>query len=612
MQLIQKLLPVAIAMALASNSVLADFDDHFDRDHDHQSAVRHVLLISVDGLHQNDLKWCVANNACPTLAALVNSGASYNNALTPFPSDSFPGMVGQVTGGNPKTTGIYYDDAYSRTLYPQGTTDCSKAKPGVEVFYTEGNEPTLGTAPNNYISLDAGQGIPNLYPIVNTLVPGDVSSVPSTILKLATSPNDVRNIEIDPSTLPVDPSTCTPVYPHQYVQVNTIFEVAKAHGLHTAWSDKHAAYEILNGPSGYGIDELFSPEINSIIDLSSDKDWTKSNLNTQKYDTIKVAAIINQINGKDHSGVNTTGVPAIFGMNFQAVSTAQKLNASYIPESPTTKLLGGYNADGTPGPVVTSAIKFVDNSLKQMQTAISDNAKLKNNIAVIISAKHGQSPVLRADLKLINDGNNSVSLDPTTGPGLTDAANAAWAAAYPSAVQPLIAHPMDDDGVLWWLNDRVNGPAFAKAFLQNYTTGNTVAGTSFVVPSAIGSDDQGKATSVTINNAGLSSVLIGKDVTNLLGVKATDGRYPDVIGIAQTGSVFAGSSLSKVAEHGGANINDRNVPLIVSAPGVAHAVNNSNVQTVQIAPTILHLLGLDPYELQAVQVENTKVLPGIK
>jgi hypothetical protein len=610
MQLVHKLLPMAIGMVLASNSVLADYDEH--QDNDHKSAVKHVLLISIDGFHQNDLDWCVANNACPTLAALVKSGASYNNAATPFPSDSFPGMVGQATGGNPKTTGIYYDDEYSRALFPQATTDCSTAKLGVEVFFTEGNEPTLGTAPNNYISLDGGQGIPNLYPIVNTLLPGDVSSVPSTILKMASSPNDVRNIQIDPATLPVDPSTCLPVYPHEYVRVNTIFEVAKAHGLHTAWVDKHPAYEILNGPSGYGVDELFSPEINSVIDPSSGDDWTKSNLSTQKYDTIKVAAILNQINGKDHSGVNTTGVPAIFGMNFQTVSTAQKLNTSYIPESPTTKLLGGYNADGTPGPVVTSAIKFVDNSLKQMQTAISDNSELNNKIAVIISAKHGQSPVLRANLNLINDGNNSLSLDPSTGPGITDAANAAWAAAYPHAVQPLIAHPMDDDGVLWWLNDRVNGPAFAKAFLQNYTTGKTVAGTSYVVPSGVGSDSQGKAIAVNITNAGLSSVLIGNDVINLLGVKTSDSRYPDVIGIAQTGSIFAGSSLSKVAEHGGANINDRHVPIIVSAPGVAHSVNTSNVETVQIAPTILHLLGLDPYELQAVQVENTKVLPDIK
>ena len=286
MQLIKKLLPVAIGMVLASSTVLADSDQHGD--HDQKSAVKHVLLISIDGFHQNDLNWCIANNACPTLAALASSGASYNNAATPFPSDSFPGMVGQATGGNPKTTGIYYDDEYSRTLYPQGTTNCSTAKLGVEVYYTEANEPTLGTAPNNYISLDGGQGISNLYPIEPTLKAGDVTSVPSSILKLASSPNDIRNILIDPATLPVDPSTCTPVYPHQYLQVNTIFEVAKAHGLHTAWVDKHPAYEILNGPSVMVLTnclllKLTVSSIQPVLKTGLKVTWTRKNMTPLKW-----------------------------------------------------------------------------------------------------------------------------------------------------------------------------------------------------------------------------------------------------------------------------------------------------------------------------------------
>ncbi len=68
---------------------------------------------------------------------------------------------------------------------------------------------------------------------------------------------------LDPAQLPVDPATCQPVYPHSYLRVNTVFEVARAAGLRTAWSDKHAAYEILNGPSGTGVQDLFTPEINS-------------------------------------------------------------------------------------------------------------------------------------------------------------------------------------------------------------------------------------------------------------------------------------------------------------------------------------------------------------
>src|ERR1700746_2262075 len=99
--------------------------------------VDHVLLISVDGLHQSDLAWYVRAFPKSTLASLVAQGIDYSNASTPFPSDSFPGMVAQVTGGNPLSTGIYYDDSWNRALLPAGTTSCSGVKPGVEVTYFE-------------------------------------------------------------------------------------------------------------------------------------------------------------------------------------------------------------------------------------------------------------------------------------------------------------------------------------------------------------------------------------------------------------------------------------------------------------------------------------------
>src|SRR5579871_2809132 len=68
--------------------------------------VDHVLLISVDGLHQSDLAWYLQNHPSSTLAKLAKRGVDYSNASTPFPSDSFPGMVAQITGGNPSSTGI--------------------------------------------------------------------------------------------------------------------------------------------------------------------------------------------------------------------------------------------------------------------------------------------------------------------------------------------------------------------------------------------------------------------------------------------------------------------------------------------------------------------------
>jgi hypothetical protein len=61
---------------------------------------------------------------------------------------------------------------------------------------------------------------------------------------------------INPANLPVDPATCKPIYPNQYLKVNTIFNVAHEAGLRTAWSDKHPDYQMFDGPSGNGVDDL--------------------------------------------------------------------------------------------------------------------------------------------------------------------------------------------------------------------------------------------------------------------------------------------------------------------------------------------------------------------
>src|SRR5206468_11144139 len=119
------------------------------------ASVEHVLLVSVDGMHQSDLARYVAAHPASALGQVVGGGREFTRARTPFPSDSFPGMVGQVTGGDPRVTGVYYDDSYNRVLLPAGTTTCAGVKPGAEVTYFE-------AADRNPHSLDAGQGLPNL------------------------------------------------------------------------------------------------------------------------------------------------------------------------------------------------------------------------------------------------------------------------------------------------------------------------------------------------------------------------------------------------------------------------------------------------------------------
>ena len=513
-------------------------------------AAKHVLLLSVDGMHQTDLAWYMQQNPDSALAHLVRNGADFTNAQTPVPSDSFPGMVGQVTGGNPSSTGIYYDDSWDAALLPAGTTSCAGVAPGVEVTYFE-------QADLNPHSLDAGQGL---------------SGLPGSILQLT---GDARNL-IDPAQLPVDPVTCKPVYPHQYVKVNTVFEVARAAGLRTAWSDKHAAYEVLNGPSGAGIQDLFTPEINSDAPVvGSPIDWTKDNALTQQYDTYKVHAVLNEIDGFDHSGAHQVGTPAIFGMNFQTVSTAQKL-----PES--NGMAGGYLADGvTPGPLLVHALDYINTQVGAMVEAIKDR-HLQHDTVIILSAKHGQSPQTPSALTRIPDG------------PIMDALNAAWAAGHPTAA-PLVNFSINDDGMLVWLSNRSDAATgFAKSFLLTH--------------SGTGNDINGNAKAYTAS--GLKTIFAGADAAAYFHVAAGDARVPDIFGISQYGVVYTGGH-GKIAEHGGANPQDRDVPLVVSGDLVADqgAVNSSSVETTQIAPTILRLLGLDPRALKAVQIEHTAALP---
>jgi hypothetical protein len=499
----------------------------------------HVLLLSVDGLHQSDLDWYVSKHPSSALAGLVSGGVEFTDAQTPVPSDSFPGLVAQVTGGNPSSTGVYYDDSYNHALLPAGTTDCAHATPGVEVTYFE----ALDNDPN---ALDAGQGLAGL---------------PDSILQMTGNPTTL----IDPSKLPVDPNTCKPVYPHQYLRVNTIFEVARAAGMRTAWVDKHPAYEILNGPSGTGVQDLFTPEINSQASVAG-SDWTKDNGLTQLYDGFKVQAVLNELNGFDHSGTTKVGVPAIFGMNFQTVSTAEKLPS------------GGYEADGvTPSPLLEGALDYVNGKIGEMLQA------LPKNTVVILSAKHGQSPDTPSQLTWIDDG------------AIIDALNTAWnTAGHPGT---LVAFSIDDDGMYMWLNDRSQTAAnFAKTFLLNH--GGT------------GTDITGAAKSYSAS--GLASVYAGAAAANYFNIPAGDTvgnqRVPDLVGITQPGTVYTGGT-GKIAEHGGANPQDRDVPLVINGKGIDHTVNTSTVETTQIAPTILQLLGLDPNSLQAVQQEHTPLLP---
>ncbi len=100
-----------------------DYGDHGDHDD-----IKHVLLISVDGMHQSDLDRYVENHRDSTLAKLVHSGSEYTNAATSNPSDSDPGGTALMTGGNPKSTGVFYDVEYSHKVDEAGAA-CTPGQP---------------------------------------------------------------------------------------------------------------------------------------------------------------------------------------------------------------------------------------------------------------------------------------------------------------------------------------------------------------------------------------------------------------------------------------------------------------------------------------------------
>ena len=578
------------------------------------SRVEHVLLISVDGLHQSDLEWYVANHPDSELARLVHGGAEFSNAHTSDPSDSDPGGTALMTGGDPRSTGVYYDVAYNHSVFPAGTTHCSGPAPGGDAIYDSPDD-TLNSVPD---LLNNGSG--NTFPSFDeggSIYPNGVDTNPGAIMNLTAHPQS----GLDPATFPVDPATCRPIAPWDYLKVNTIFQVIHGAGMRTAWSDKHAIYSSFNGPGsgGTSIDDFFAPEIDSQavepngVPYPQDDDWAHIDAATKQYDGYKVQAVLNELGGYDHSARHQVGVPAILGMNFQAVSVAEKVDS---PGTITKNADGSYTVGPkelagylpgttTPGPLLSAALDYVDVQLQRMVDAIHRNG-LESSTAIIVTAKHGQSPQDPLLLKRIKDG------------PIVDAINEAWCeqqnpAAPPDpatyctnglsggTITPLIVAGTDDD--LWqsYLSVKTQAAAdFVKSYLWNHSA-----------TAVLYSNDGVNRGTEQVAHSGLAQVYSGHEAADFFGVPYSDPRYPDVFGRVQIGVVYTGGK--KIAEHGGDNPADRSVPILVYAPGtVKPAANGQSVGTTQVAPTILQLLGLNPRALRAVQQEGTQVLPDLR
>ncbi|MGI8413043.1 MAG: alkaline phosphatase family protein [Solirubrobacteraceae bacterium] len=317
--------------------------------------VAHVLMISVDGLHESDLEWYMRAHPGSALAKLARGGTRYANARASVPSDAYAGTVAALTGGDPGVSGIYSGLGYDHDVLVPGSTSCAAGTPrGARVDFGSSID-------RDPASIDAGQGLAGL---------------PRTILQMTGSPHRL----IDPARLPVDPRTCRPLYPHQDLRVNTVFEVARDHEMRTAWSDQHPSYEILDGPSGRGVQDLFTPEISSqAIGYPAGQDWTDDAAATMRYDSFKLHAVLREVAGYDHGGVRRVGVPALFGLSLQAVSVAQQRQSS-------DGLSGGYRP-GTevPGPLLRRALDYLDTSIATIVHELSIR-RLTASTAIVLSA----------------------------------------------------------------------------------------------------------------------------------------------------------------------------------------------------------------------------------
>jgi Type I phosphodiesterase / nucleotide pyrophosphatase len=551
-----------IMLAITTPRIEADWDSLG------RGKIKHVLLLSIDGMHAVDFYNCThgitgANGGepyCPNMATLGRTGITYVATSSSKPSDSFPGIAALVTGGTPKSTGLYYDVAYDRSLDGPATMTGTGLAAAPCLPY----EPPIGTTTDNDQGVD----------IDDTMLNGGAPNA---------APTEGGIASLDPNKLSRDPAKgCAPVYPWNFVRTNTIFGVVHAAGGYTAWIDKHPSYSMVGGPGGHGLNDYYSPEVDSnvvplpgvttpegvscaaIPDMSSLSGWNSSFANIQCYDALRLNALLNQIAGKTHNGAPAE-TPAVFGMNFQSVYTGEILIEPGVGT-------GGYqNAAALPSPQLLSEIKYVDTSIGKIVNALKD-AGLYDCTMIIITAKHGMSPI-DPNLFVANPSNTPATL---LGP------------AIPPSESPLtpggIGATEDDVSVLW-----LKKGASVTAAVELLENNASAIG--------LGQIYYGPTLALNYDEGGLGPGL--------------DPRSPDIIVTPNVGVTYITSG-SALGDHGGFAHDDTNVMLLVSNPHFYPKIVSNATTTTQVAPTVLKALGLDPQALDAVRIEGTAVLPEVE
>jgi Type I phosphodiesterase / nucleotide pyrophosphatase len=486
---------------------------------------RHIIIISIDGLHEADLTDSATSALIPNIMALAHGGIWYQNASCTHPSDSFPGTLAYLTGAGPATTGVYYDDTFCRALVGPGGGADSPMGTQVRLTAAIDKQPRMLSGGGDF---DAGS--------------------------------------IDPAKIPLDPARhFAPVYPHNYLKVNTIFEIVHAAGRRTVLLEKHPSYEIASGPSGKGVDDMYCPEIDAPVSLIDGKlvDGYSAAAGTKLqqiihnlpmvmvYDDMRVAALLREIGGQDWRGRARSGAPGLAVINLQTVNIAQKSLTGGIERT-----AGGE----TVSPELTDALHHADDDIASIVQKLHE-AGVWNDTLIFLTAKHGNSP--RIGIAAVAGGGRILTT-------------------LKAAGIDLAGYTQDQIG-LYWLADSAQTDKAAHV-LQTLRDGP--------------------------DNPGIDQILWG-DSLKAAGFSGPEDRTPDLVVTARPG-MFLLDLLSKRAEHGALNEEDTHVPLILCG-GAANAHRGSvvadEVKSTQIAVTALRALGLDESALQGAKAENTQVLP---
>jgi hypothetical protein len=558
------LLPMAAAAAFGA----LGFTTVVDAGTPGSGTIKHVLLLSIDGMHAIDFYNCahgiegVNGGApyCPNLAAVSSHGVNYVAAVSSKPSDSFPGLAALVTGGSPKSTGLYYDVAYDRSLDAPATTTGTGLAGGSCTPYGI----PAGT------TTDYDQGIDYDDTKLNGGAPG-------------AGVTEGGAASIDPQHLVRNPQAgCAPIYPWDFLRTNTIFGVVHAAGGYTAWIDKHPSYSMAGGPGGKGLDDYYSPEVSSTsiplpgiktsegVSCATVRDqvngptaWNSSFADIQCYDALKVHALLKQIAGKTHSGAAAT-TPTLFGMNFQSVYIGQSVSEPGVGN-------GGYqNAAALPSAKLLGEIESVDASIGDIVAALKA-AGIYDDTLLVITAKHGASPI--DPTRYVADGANT----PATLLG----------SAIPYSESPLnttgIGATEDDVSVLWLKKGAsvIDAVDLLERNAAAIGLGEIYYGPTLWLNYNVGGLDPGE-----------------------------DPRTPDIIVTPNVGVTYSGST-AMIADHGGFAHDDTNVVMLVANPHFSPRTVAAAVTTAQVAPTIVQALGLEPAALDAVRAEGTPVLPDV-